>query len=122
MSKYIKLDDAMEAKCPCEDIWEDCINCPLNNSGIEPCKMGKWLKSLPTIEVSERTGEWRDNELGIFCSACGNGFICSDTDVDEMKRELHFCPNCGKKMKGDTENPLGILHPNFKYETGGDTE
>lgn len=53
----------------------------------------------------ERTGEWRENERGVFCSACGNGFICSDTDVDEMKRELHFCPNCGAKMNkgGDTE-------------------
>ena len=53
MSKYIKLEDAINGKCPVEDIWEDCINCPLDNNGIEPCKMGKWLKSLPTIEVGE---------------------------------------------------------------------
>lgn len=51
MSKYIKLDDAIDEKCPVEDIWEDCIDCPLNNSGIETCKMGKWLKSLPTTEI-----------------------------------------------------------------------
>ena len=53
MSKYIKLEDAIDYECPLMDIWENCINCPLDNSGIEPCKMGKWLKSLPTIEVSE---------------------------------------------------------------------
>ena len=93
MSKYIKLDDAMEAKCPCEDIWEDCINCPLNNSGIEPCKMGKWLKSLPTIEVSERTGEWIDTSEGTFCSEC-------DFKTNEY---YNCCPNCGAKMKGDND-------------------
>ena len=53
MSKYIKLDDAIDRKCPVEDIWEDCIGCPLNNKESEPCKMGKWLNSLPTIEIED---------------------------------------------------------------------
>lgn len=53
MSKYIKLEDAIDCECPLNEIWEDCIDCPLYNSETEPCKMGKWLKSLPTIEVSE---------------------------------------------------------------------
>lgn len=51
MNKYIKLDDAIDAKCPVEEIWEDCSDCPLNDSEIEPCKMGRWLKSLPTIDI-----------------------------------------------------------------------
>ena len=61
MSRYIKLEDAINGKCPVEDIWEDCINCPLDNNGIEPCKMGKWLKSLPTIDIVH-CGECKHNE------------------------------------------------------------
>ena len=53
MSKYIKLEDAIGCECPFMEIYEDCINCPLYNGGSEVCEMGKWLKSLPTIEVSE---------------------------------------------------------------------
>ncbi len=53
ISKYIKLDDAIDYECPFNEIWEDCIDCPLNDSAIEPCKMGKWLKSLPTIDIVE---------------------------------------------------------------------
>ena len=114
MSKYIKLDDAMEAKCPCEDIWEDCINCPLNNSGIEPCKMGKWLKSLPTIEISERTGEWvpctkeglvltelmrREGKkwYGYRCTNCN--FIYKGNALTESR----YCQGCGAKMCGEEE-------------------
>ena len=65
MIKYIKLEDAIDARCPVEYIWEDCIDCPLNDSGIEPCKMGKWLKSLPTLEVSEDciSRDWVLNRL-----------------------------------------------------------
>ena len=53
MSKYIKLEDAIGCECPFMENWDNCINCPLYNGGSELCKMGKWLKSLPTIEVSE---------------------------------------------------------------------
>lgn len=80
MSKYIKLDDAIDAKCPFEDIWEDCVDCPLNDSEIKPCKMGKWLKSLPTIEVSEDaiSREWIKNALLKY------GFTAPDMTVTEL--------------------------------------
>lgn len=64
MSKYIKLEDAIGCECPFMEIYEDCINCPLYNGGSEVCEMGKWLKSLPTIEVNE--------------DAINNGAISSD--------------------------------------------
>ena len=73
MSKYIKLEDAIDGKCPVEDIWEDCIDCPLDNRADEPCKMGKWLKSLPTIEVSEDCENCKhENEprFGTICGSC----------------------------------------------------
>ena len=91
MSKYIKLEDAIEAKCPVEDIWEDCINCPLDNNGSEPCKMGKWLKSLPTIEVSENNQVLYGNEhnciMTLFgeCSYSETG--CGDCAVVEKVRD-----------------------------------
>lgn len=84
MSKYMKLDDAIDEKCSVEDIWKDCINCPLNNNTTEPCKMGKWIKSLPTIDI-------------VKCSECKYKEKCEQIvvfDIGENQiegRKINFC-------------------------------
>lgn len=73
MSKYIKFDDAIDCECPLNEIWEDCIDCPLNDSEIEPCKMGRWLKSLLTIDIVECkdcihcADDWNGNQPQFTC-------------------------------------------------------
>ena len=80
----MKLEDAIDARCPVEYIWEDCIDCPLNDSGIEPCKMGKWIKSLPTIDI-------------VKCSECKYKEKCEQIvvfDIGENQiegRKINFC-------------------------------
>ena len=39
-------------------------------------------------------GQWED---------CSNGWMCSECNKDSSK-DYKFCPNCGAKMDGGTEN------------------
>lgn len=84
MSKYIKLEDAIDGKCPVEDIWEDCIDCPLDNRADEPCKMGKWLKSLPTIDIV-RCKECK------FAEKCEQIVVFDITENQVEGRKIDFC-------------------------------
>lgn len=83
MNKYIKLEDAIGCECPFNEIWEDCVGCPLNDSEIEPCKMGKWLKSLPTIDI-------------VHCKECRH---CLDEVIDDTIPIYIYCD----LWKGETE-------------------
>lgn len=52
---------------------------------------------------AEKTGEWVDFDLkpapnGVPVEKCGN---CGEWSTQMGK---NFCPNCGAKMKGGTEN------------------
>lgn len=53
----------------------------------------------PVIEARP-TGEWVDysNEGYVECPFCGSATNCEDN-----KDELHYCWNCGAKMKGSAE-------------------
>ena len=68
------------------------------------------IKSAPTADVVEvRHGKWltweeqfpdrkptKKNNLGVFCNNCHN-------HADNM---TDYCPNCGAKMDGDTNDEL----------------
>ena len=55
------------------------------------------LKALPTIE-ERKEGRWLDHrdEGYVECPFCGSCTTCED-NIDE----LHFCFNCGNKLKGE---------------------
>lgn len=84
MSRHIKFNDAIDCECPLNEIWEDCSDCPLNDSEIEPCKMGKWLKNLPTIDI-------------VYCKECKHAEKCEQIvvfDIGENQiegRKIEFC-------------------------------
>ena len=58
-------------------------------------------------------GEWKQTTepLGahnvdcVECSACGESWVLDEEfDFDVVNDFWHFCPNCGAKMGGDTNN------------------
>lgn len=55
------------------------------------------LRDIPTIE-ERKEGRWIDhsNEGYVECPFCGSCNTCED-NIDE----LHFCFNCGNKLKGE---------------------
>ena len=66
------------------------------------------IDKIPTADMVEvRHGkwqpcfeDWRKQIEGDECSACG--FRHYGTNM----RDYHFCPNCGAKMDGDTNDEL----------------
>lgn len=56
---------------------------------------------------TERTGEWVESEIPnelYVCSECGGA--CWSYDYQRNIVKSNYCPNCGAKMKGGTENDL----------------
>lgn len=100
MSKYIKLEDAIDGACPFMENWENCINCPLDNGGSEPCKMGKWLKSLPTIDIVRCKDCMYAIDLKSECGA----YRCDSVYCIGFKHDNDFCSG------------------GFQYEEGTDSE
>lgn len=60
-------------------------------------RLERVISSLPTIE-ERKEGMWIDhrNEGYVECPFCGSCTTCED-NIDE----LHFCFNCGNKLKGE---------------------
>ena len=44
-------------------------------------------------------GRWKVDEFGHFCSACGE---YAPTEDEYGFAQMHYCPNCGAKMDGDS--------------------
>lgn len=73
------------------------------------------IEAIPSVEVEPvRHGEWvKDKERNTYCSCC-NAYIptvhChqdyqdSEFDWEEEIEETNYCPNCGTKMDGGTDN------------------
>ena len=74
------------------------------------------IKSAPTADVVEvRHGKWIENQepLGwcdvdcAECSVCHESWIIDeDSSIDDYECMWHYCPNCGAKMDGDTNDEL----------------
>ena len=72
------------------------------------------IKSAPTADVVEvRHGKWVETQepLGwcdvdcAECSACHESWIIDeDSSIDDYECMWHYCPNCGAKMDGGTND------------------
>lgn len=56
---------------------------------VEPVRRGRWERCFE---------DWRQQIEGDKCSACG--FEYYGTGISRF----HYCPNCGAKMDGGTDN------------------
>ena len=64
---------------------------------VQEVEHGEWLGVADGYYEDEQIYDmWR-------CSECGCG---CETDYPEEKPKWHYCPNCGAKMDGGTENAL----------------
>lgn len=105
MSRLIDADALQRkicrAKCGCE--YEDC-----GNEG--DCAFDHFIFHAPTIEAEPvRHGEWvlGDVEPGYFTPGGNRPWICSECGqvVSWMlgKPNEKYCPNCGCKMDGESD-------------------
>lgn len=85
-----------------EDMTEkeaaDCFEC-----ATEHLQLATWLEELQELrklQAERPQGEWIDySEEGfVECPFCHKATTCED-NIDE----LHYCWNCGAKMKGGAE-------------------
>ena len=54
----------------------------------------------------QKDGEWKKHFASYECTVCKQEFCVSEyaEDYDPIEDyDLHFCPNCGAKMKGGAE-------------------
>lgn len=79
-----------------EDCTGECACCVHNTNDFEYCGL---IDNAPT--VSPNQGKWIDHtkDFGyVECPICGHKTYCKD-NIDE----LHYCWNCGARMKGGAE-------------------
>lgn len=98
ISRQAAIDALCNGKCDEEGRWCDDGDClPVRR-----------IKSLPAAEPKQRIGQWiyGQDELFVSCSECG-----METTRNEIrgialfgKDEPKFCPNCGAKMKKESED------------------
>ena len=116
MSKYIKLDDALDDSM-CQDI--KCDYCTL--AGLEDsCKVWTYLANLPTIEISDKVdrpyehfegyedgkadrpqGEWIDTDMTAYGAKIYKCSNCHTVFGEINPARYHYCPHCGAEMKGE---------------------
>ena len=88
-------------------------NAYLNDTQLDLLKkVAQWIIDTPTIdpESLRAQGEWvgeadgyADGELVYdvwYCSECN---YCIDDGTDDPDLLSNYCPNCGAKMKGGTD-------------------
>ena len=82
MSDLIKREDAIGA-CAYET--------------IECYEARKAIRALPSADRPQ--GEWIEQEACWQCSECGDEYVL-EVGVKPIDARMHYCPNCGARMKG----------------------
>ncbi len=87
---------------------KDCIDslygCDCAYYGVEGLAIAEALYNAGYRKQSE--GEWIKSPSSYECTACKEEFFVEGyaEDYDPITDwDLHFCPNCGAKMKGGAE-------------------
>ena len=62
-----------------------------------------YIEHQPTIEP--KSGEWIEQEDCWQCSECGSEYVL-EVDVKPIDEKMHYCPNCGARMKGADDDLL----------------
>lgn len=95
MAEYIDREDYCRNRCRCDE--KRCIRaiCPIwkaPKADVAPVRHGRWITTAYTT-ISKR-GRITQN-VKYTCSECkrGNG-----------RKRSNYCPNCGARMDGGTEN------------------
>lgn len=79
---------------------------PIHEKGISGClgdnkSIADVINDQPAEDVQEvRHGEWEQKNDIFTCSECGYQFEC-----EGYTQFFNFCPNCGCKMDGETNDP-----------------
>lgn len=107
MTKEIASILTKAAHMACEDIPfappNDYSHCNINKIECHRCKEARALIAAGYRKQSEDEGEWITHSDSYECTACGQRFYINECaeDYDPINGwSLHFCPNCGAKMKG----------------------
>lgn len=81
-----KMDEAgyntmMKAKAVIEMVYP---------ADVQPVVHGRWIET-------EQPMEW-DNVSCATCSVCGEDFVLDEWGIDDVRREMRYCMNCGARM------------------------
>ena len=81
----------------CDDGQREC-------KGDESCAILCWINDMPTIEPEVRYGRWIDKGEYAVCTECGGRSGTQYDGIQPIALATQFCPNCGARMSGGTED------------------
>lgn len=106
MAEYISREDVLKkAKSsilvPTDNEWE----CGYNTAMAE---MQEFIRQLPAADVQPvKCGRWItwDDSGFTKCSCCNSEYYISDLQtVGDSEGFVNFCPNCGARMRGTSND------------------
>lgn len=130
MTEYIDRVEYCEKHCRCSNEYCDRQSCPIWKApaaDVAPVVHGRWMFKKRHLWYKDENGnidEWRvDNGFhnGPECQICHTAFCehctpdwstteceighyycseCAETSIDAHE---NYCPNCGEKMDGDSD-------------------
>lgn len=99
-------------KIRCEEVPEWCTDCKEYDAEAKSCSRFSRVIRATMEEAKPKTGRWIDCGASYHwkCDQCGcrAGFWfdeenSSSWDLNMSEWMSNFCPNCGARMKGDTD-------------------
>lgn len=95
MAEYIEREAALEI---CETEYQKRLRMFDYCGDTAACNIGGEIKALPTADVEPKreSATWvRYSTTMMACSRCGR---------HTARHRFEYCPHCGAKMDGETEN------------------
>ena len=98
MDEYISREEVIKKIKSCisaaDDAWESGYNTAMT-------EIMEYFKHIPAADVEPvKHGKWEQD----ICTNCGKSLEeLFEGEFYYDREELHFCPNCGARMEGDSE-------------------